>query len=54
MKEIQAIKEATSKEEVENEHQTLITLDVHELLVIQRALHIREAPYKPSQREQIF
>ena len=37
---IQAIEEATSKEEVQDEDQTLITPDVGELLVIRRALYV--------------
>jgi len=54
VEEIQAIKEATSEEEFKNEEHTLITSDVGEPLVIQRALHVQKAPCKPSQREQIF
>jgi len=54
VKEIQATEEATSEEEAEDKDQTLMTLNVDELLVIQRALHVQEAPCKPSQKEQIF
>ena len=54
MEEIQAIKEANSEEEAEDEDQTLITPDVGKLLVIWRALHAQEAPCKPSQRDQFF
>jgi len=32
----------------------MITLDMGEILVIQRALHIQKASYEPSQREKIF
>ena len=39
VEEIQAIEEATSKEKSEDEDQTLITLDVGELLEIRRALY---------------
>ena len=45
MEKIQAIEEAISEEEVEDDDQTLITLDVGELLVIRRALLVQEAPY---------
>jgi len=51
VEEIEATEEATSEEEVEDENQTLITPDVTELLVIQRALHVQEALYERSQRE---
>ena len=54
MGEIPATKEATSKEEVENRDQTLVTPNMDERLVIRRALHVQEAPCEPSQREQIF
>ena len=37
---IQAIQEATSEEEVEDEDKMFITSDVGELLVIRRALHV--------------
>jgi len=48
VEEIQAIEEATSEEEVEDEDQTLITPDVGELLVIWKALHVQEAPCESS------
>jgi len=54
VEEIQAIEEATSTEEVEDENQTLVTPDVGKLFVIRRAFHVQEAPYELSQREQIF
>jgi len=40
VEEIQAIEEATREEDFEGEDNTLITPDVGELLVIQRALHV--------------
>ena len=52
MEEIQVPEDETSDEEFENEDQTLIISDVGELLVIQRALHVKEVPFEPSQREQ--
>jgi len=51
---IQAIREETSKEEFEEEEHTLVTPDVGKLLVIWRALHAKEVPLEPNQREQIF
>jgi len=54
VKEIQAIKEKESEEEYEEDDHTLVTPDVGELLVIQRALHAKEIALEPSQREQIF
>jgi len=52
VEEIQVPEDETSDEEFENEDQTLIISDVGELLVIQRALHVKEVPLEPSQREQ--
>jgi len=43
--------ETTKEQEAEDDDQTLITLDVGELLVIQRALHVQKAPWELSQRE---
>jgi len=40
--------------EYENEDHTLVTLDIGELLVIQRALRVEEVPFDPRQREQVF
>ena len=54
MEEIQALEEETSEEEFEEEDHTLFTPDVGELLVIRRALHAKEVPLEPTQREQIF
>ena len=54
LEEIHAIEESTSEEEVEDEDQTFITLDVGELLVIQRVFHVQEAHCDPNQREQLF
>ena len=54
VEEIQALEEETSEEEFEEEGHTIVTPDVGELLVIQRVLHAKEVPLKPSQREQIF
>ena len=54
MEEIQVIKEGESEEEYEEDDHTLVTLDVGELLVIRRALHTKEVPLEPSQREQIL
>jgi len=51
---IQALEEETSEVEFVEEDQTVITPDVGELLVIRRALHAKEVPLEPSQREQIF
>jgi len=39
---MQAIEEATSEEELKNQDQTLVTLDVDELLVIWRELQAQE------------
>jgi len=41
---IQAIKEVHSEEKTENDVPTLVTLDVGEVLVIRRALHVNEIP----------
>jgi len=54
VEEIQALEEETSEEEFEEENRTLVTPDVGELLVIRRALHAKEVPFEPTQREQIF
>ena len=54
IKEIQALKEETSNETFEIEVHTLVTSDVGELLVIQRAFHIKKVLLGPIQREQIF
>ena len=43
MKEIQATEEETTEEQREIYEITLITLDVGELLVIRRSLHVKEA-----------
>jgi len=51
VEEIQALKKKISDEEFENKDHTLVTLDVGELLVIQRAIHVKQVPLKPSQRE---
>ena len=45
---IQALAEETSFAEFENEEHTLVTLDIGELLVIHRALHVKEVPFKAS------
>ena len=49
MEQIQAI-----EEEAENDVPTLLTPDIVELLVIQRALHINEVSFEPRRGEQIF
>ena len=51
---IQAIEEEDSEEEFEENNHTLITLNVGELLVIRRVLHVEKVPLEPSQKEQIF
>jgi len=54
VKEIQAIEEEESEEEYEGDDPTLVTSNVGELLGIRRALHAKDIPLKPSQRNQIF
>jgi len=54
VEEIQAIQEEGSEEEYKEDDPTLVTPDVGELLVIRRAVHAKEVPLKPNQREQIF
>ena len=54
VKEIQALEEETSEEEFDEEDHTTVTSDVGELLVIRKALHAKEVPLEPTQREQIF
>ena len=54
MEEIQAIEVETNEVEAEDEDQTLVTLDVRELLVIQRALHGQKASCEPSQGSRSF
>jgi len=49
--EIQPIKEEESEEEFKEEDHTVVTPNVGKLLVIQRALHAKEVPLAPSQRE---
>ena len=49
VEEIQAIEEKT----IEEDH-TLVTLDVGELLVILRALHVKAVPLEFGQRKRIF
>jgi len=54
LEEIQAIEEKKSEEKHEEDDHALVTPGVGELLVIRRALHAKEVPLEPSQREQIF
>jgi len=54
VEEIQALEEETSEEEFEEEDHTLVTPNFGQLLVIRRALHAKEVPLEPTQREQIF
>jgi len=51
VEETQAIEEEDSEEEIEEEDHALVTPDVGELLLSQRALHAKNVPLEPSQRE---
>jgi len=48
VEEIQAIEEEQSEKEYQVDDDTLVTTDVGELLVIQRALYANEVPLEPS------
>jgi len=54
VEEIQAIKQAESAEEYEEDNHTLITPDIGELLVIGKVVHAKEVPLEPNQMEKIF
>ena len=54
VEEIQALKDESSEEEDGNDAHTLITLDVGELLLIKRSLHVTKTTHEESQTEQIF
>jgi len=43
-----------SEEDEVDDVPTLVTPDVGDLLLIKRSLHVTNAPYEESQREQIF
>ena len=48
------MKKKASEEEFDETDQTLVTWNVGELLVIRRALHVKEVPLEPSERKKIF
>ena len=48
VEELKAIEVEICEDEFENKEHTLVTMDVEKLLVIQRALHVKEVTYEPN------